>query len=56
MREYIIKVKNGGCRESELQELFDMCSKQGWLFDSISCAGSDSTFSQRIYIVFYREK
>ena len=56
MREYLVKVRNGGCREDELTDLFNDLSARGWIFDKISCSGSDGIFSQRVYIVFYREK
>lgn len=56
MREYMVKVRNGGCRESELTDLFNELSSKGWIFDKICSSGCDSIFNQRVYIVFYREK
>lgn len=54
MKEYLVKVRNGGCSESELTDLFNKLSREGWTFDKISCSGNDNLFGQRVYIIFYR--
>lgn len=56
MREYIVKIRNGGCREGELTDLFNELSSKGWIFDKICSSGSDGILAQRVYIIFYKDK
>ena len=53
MRQYLVRVRNGGCRQDELTELFNDLSSKGWIFDKICSSGSDGIFNQRVYIIFY---
>jgi len=55
MREYKVKVLSSWVREEDLTTLFNSLSSSGWIFDKMCACGADR-MTERVYIVFYREK
>ncbi len=55
MKQYSIKVKNGGCKEAELQMMFDEMTRNGWQLDKVASAGSDTIFNQKFVYIFSKD-